>query len=368
MIFEITIIAILSGLSTTLVGIFLVTRKMSMISDSITHTVLLGIVISFFIVNDFNSPFLIIGAAGVGILTVFLTEQLQKSRLVSEDSSIGLVFPLLFSIAIILITKYADYIHLDTDSVLLGELAFVPFDRLVAFGFDIGPKGLYTSLLMFIINLLFVVIFNKELKLATFDSDYAAIIGFSPTLIHYMLMSLTSLTTVVAFDVMGSILVVACMIGPAATAFLMSKKMSNLIVIALLISTIDVIIGIFFAFLLDVSIAGSIACAIGFVFIITLIFSPYQGVIGKNIKKRRYNRGISKQILLVHLLNHMGTEEEEYECGCATIKEHLLWKEKQLDSLIAQLKIEEAIYSEDGILYLTRKGYKRALITESFFD
>ena len=193
---EIQIIAVIVAVACALPGTFLVLRKMSMMSDSITHTILLGIVLAFFVTHDLSSPFLILGAALMGVVTVWLTELLSRTRLLAEDAAIGVVFPLLFSIAIILITRYAGAVHLDTDSVLLGELAFAPFDRMIVGGVDIGAKAIYTTGVLLLINLAAITLFFKELKLATFDSMLAAVVGFSPALVHYGLMTLVSLTTV----------------------------------------------------------------------------------------------------------------------------------------------------------------------------
>ena len=217
---EIQLIAVLVAVACALPGVFLVLRKMSMMSDSITHTILLGIVLAFFLTHDLSSPLLIVGAALIGVVTVWLTETLNRTRLMSEDSAIGIVFPLLFSIAIILITRYAGSVHLDTDSVLLGELAFAPFNRMVFFGVDIGAKAIYTAGGLLLINLVFITVFFKELKLVTFDPMLAAVLGFAPAAMHYALMTMVSLTTVGAFEAVGSVLVVAFMIGPPVTAYL----------------------------------------------------------------------------------------------------------------------------------------------------
>ncbi len=206
---EIQIIAVIVAVACALPGTFLVLRKMSMMSDSITHTILLGIVLTFFVTHDLSSPLLIMGAALMGVVTVWLTELLSRTRLLAEDAAIGVVFPLLFSIAIILITRYAGSVHLDTDSVLLGELAFAPFDRMVIGGVDMGAKAIYTTGVLLLINLAAIIIFFKELKIATFDPMLAAVLGFSPALVHYGLMTLVSLTTVGAFQAVGSVLVVA---------------------------------------------------------------------------------------------------------------------------------------------------------------
>src|SRR5690606_39215724 len=125
----------------------------------------------------------------------------------------GLVFPVLFSIGVILISRYAGDVHLDVDAVLLGELAFAPFDRFILFDTDLGPRALWVMGAILALNIVAISLFYKELKLATFDAGLAAALGFAPGLIHYGLMSLVSVTAVGAFDAVGSILVVALMIA-----------------------------------------------------------------------------------------------------------------------------------------------------------
>ena len=138
---EIQLIAALVAAACAIPGVFLVLRKMALISDAISHSILPGIVLGFFITQDLSSPLLIVLAAGTGIITVVLVERIQKTGLVKEDTAIGLVFPALFSIGVLLIAKNANDIHLDVDAVLLGELAFAPFDRLLLMGIDAGPKA-----------------------------------------------------------------------------------------------------------------------------------------------------------------------------------------------------------------------------------
>lgn len=270
---EIQIIAILISISCGIIGTFLVFKNMSMMADAITHTILLGIVISYFIVTDLNSPILIIGASLVGIITVWITQVLADTKLLGNDSAIGLVFPFLFSIAIILISKYSSNTHLDTDSVLLGEIAFAPFNRLIIFGIDIGAKAIYTSSLILIINIIYIKIFFKELKLTIFDPILAITIGLSPALIHYSLMTLVSITCVVAFDAVGSILVIAFMITPATTAYLLSHNLKTILILSSIISTISAVLGLQLALFFDISISGSMAIVVGLLFIMTFVYS-----------------------------------------------------------------------------------------------
>ena len=263
---EIQLIAALTAAGCAIPGVFLLLLKMSMVSDSITHTILLGIVLAFFAVNDLSSPFLLIGAAIMGPITVWITELLSKTKTVSEDAATGIVFPLLFSIAVILITKYAGTAHLDTDSVLLGELAFAPFDRMVLFGYDLGAKGLYISGCLLIINIVFTSVFYKELQVVSFDPVLAAVMGFSPAVVHYSLMTAASLTAVGAFEAVGSVLVTAFMIAPAASAYLLTENLKKMIFIAVGIGLASGILGYHTAVLYDVSIAGCMACWTGVFF------------------------------------------------------------------------------------------------------
>ena len=271
---EIQLIAVIVSAACALPGVFLVLRKMSMMSDSITHTILMGIVLAFFLTEDLSSPLLIAGAALMGVATVWLTETLMNTRLMSEDSAVGIVFPLLFSIAIILITRYAGSVHLDTDSVLLGELAFAPFDRLVVFGVDIGAKAIYTSGALLLINVILITVFYKELKIVTFDPMLASLLGFSPGLVHYGLMTLVSLTAVGAFEAVGSVLVVAFMIGPPLTAYLLTDDLKKMLLLSAGFGALSGILGYHAALLPDVSIAGGMAVTTGLIFAVVFIFAP----------------------------------------------------------------------------------------------
>lgn len=274
---DIYLVAIVVSIACALPGVFLVIRGITMLSDAITHSILLGIVLGFFITFDLNSPLLMIGATLTGIVVVWLIQALQRTGLVSSDSAIGITFPLFFSIGIILITRYAGDVHLDTDSVLMGELAFVAFDRVQLFGVDLGPKSLWTMLIILFINSLFIKTLFKELKVTTFDPTFATVIGISPALIHYGLIGLVSLTAVGAYDAVGSILVVGFMVGPGLSAYLLSNDLKKMMGIAIIFAVINSVFGITAARYLDVSLAGMIAVVTGLTAFLTFLFSPEKG-------------------------------------------------------------------------------------------
>ena len=181
-IIEIMIIGCLVAIAAAIPGCFLILRKMAMMSDAISHSVLLGIVLMFFAIKTLHSPFLILAATITGLITVALTETLISSKRMKKDAAIGFIFPLFFAIAIVLISQFAANIHLDQDAVILGEIAFAPFNRWIIGTFDLGPIAFWIMGSIGIINALFVSLFYKELKCATFDPSLAASLGFSPTL------------------------------------------------------------------------------------------------------------------------------------------------------------------------------------------
>lgn len=361
---EIQLIAVVVAVACSLPGVFLVLRKMSMMTDAITHTILLGIVIAFFLTKSLTSPLLILGAAIMGVITVFLTEVLNSTRLVSEDSAIGVVFPFLFSIAIIIISKYAGSIHLDTDSVLLGELAYASFDRFILFGKDLGPKAVYSMGTILILNAIFIISFFKELKIVTFDPALATTLGFAPFLIHYSIMTLVSVTAVGAFESVGSILVIAFMIGPPITAYLLTDDLKFMIPLSALIGSINAILGYQLSSHFDVSIAGSMAVMTGIVFLIVFMVAPQKGLL--TIIRRRKNQKFefARKSLLFHVINHEGNEDENIELGVNTIQKHVNWDKKFLNKIMLTLKKEKKLYIEDGIVKLTDKG--RAFAIKSY--
>ncbi len=287
MIFQIFLIAITVALACALPGVFLVLRGNTMLSDAITHSVLLGIVLAFFVVEDLNSPFLLVGATLVGVFVVWIIEALQRSKLMPDDAAIGVVFPLFFSLGIILITRYAGDIHLDTDSVLMGELAFAPIRRLEIFGVDIGPASFWTMFLILMINALFIGLFYKELKVSTFDPEFSQTQGFSPTLIHYILMTLVSLTAVGAYDAVGSILVVSFMVGPALSGYLLTHSLKKMIGYSLLFAVINSVVGVALGFVFDVSLAGMIATVTGTTTLLVYLFSPVKGFLSNRREHKR---------------------------------------------------------------------------------
>lgn len=349
---EIQLIAALVAIACAIPGTFLVLRKMAMISDAISHAILPGIVLGFFITQDLNSPLLILLAAFTGVITVVLVEFIQKTGLVKEDTAIGLVFPALFSIGVILIAKNANDVHLDIDAVLLGELAFAPFDRLIIGATDIGPKSLWVIGIILLITITLLFLFFKELKLSTFDKGLATTLGFSPILLHYGLMTVSSVTVVGAFDAVGAVLVVALIIAPAATAYLLTDDLKKMLLLSCGFGIFAAIGGYWLAKILDASIAGSMTTVLGVLFFLTYLFAPKQGVLSRFYTEKQQRIEVSLLVFLLHLQNHAEIEERHVN----HLREHINWQKVRAKTVLELAIKNNLIEIYDNVVSLTEKG------------
>ncbi|MFQ3663116.1 MAG: metal ABC transporter permease [Chloroflexaceae bacterium] len=352
---EVQLIAVIVAAACALPGVFLVLRRMAMLSDAISHTVLLGIVLAYFVSGTLGSPLLFVGAVAMGIVTVALVELVGGTGLVREDAAIGIVFPALFSVAVILISRYAGNVHLDVDSVLLGELIFAPFDRVMLLGLDL-PRALLIGTATLVINLALIGLLYKELKLTSFDPGLAAALGFAPGLLHYGLMTMVSVTAVGAFDAVGSILVIALMVAPPAAAYLLTDRLPVMLLLSVLIGALSAIAGYWAAYWLDVSVGGAMASMSGVAFGLALLFAPGRGLVAGAARRKRQRWEFAQQMLALHLLNHEGTGEAGEECTPHHLRAHLRWRADFADEVVRHAERGGLVRREGAVLTLTERG------------
>ena len=357
--YESLFVLIATAAACALLSPFLVLRKLSMVSDAISHSVLLGIVLAFFIVKDIGSPLLIAGAALFGVITVFAVEFLSGTGLVKNDDAVGIVFPMFFALAVVLITKFARNVHLDTDIVLMGEVIIAPLNRTEFLGMDL-PKAFVQMGILFIVNLLFIIIFFKELKITTFDKGFAKLAGFSSVALFYALMTLSSLTAVTAFDAVGAILVVSFLITPGAAAYLISKDLKVMIAISVGYAVINSVLGYVLSLLMNVSMSGMTAAVAGVTFLITFLFNR-EGLITAIFIRLKRKSELKPELFLTHIGNHSGKKEELEELGLGSIRDHLKWKQAEVDKIAGRL-IRRGLIRIDinkNIYDLTERGREK---------
>ena len=289
--FWILTIGSLVAVSCSLVGCFLVLRRLSMLGDAISHAVLPGIVLAFMMTGSRNIVPMLCGAMAMGMLTAFLTDVLSRFGKLQSDAAMGVTFTWLFAIGVILVSKFTGTVDLDVDCVLYGEIVFAPLDTVTWGAYNLGPRAVWLTGFVCVLNLLFVALGYKQLKVCSFDAALAASIGINVGLWHYLLMGFVSLTTVASFESVGAILVVAMLIVPANTAYLLTDRLSHMLGIAALVGVLSAVGGFGLAAWLDGAVAGAMAVVSGMLYVLAALFAPRHGVLFRYRARRHFDPG-----------------------------------------------------------------------------
>ncbi|MDD7971834.1 metal ABC transporter permease [Roseinatronobacter alkalisoli] len=346
---------VLVGASAALLGSFLVLRGNAMLTDAISHSIVFGIIVVWLLTGHMSGPVQVLGAALTGVLTVVLSELLARSRLVKMDAAIGLVFPALFAAGVILISIHARNVHIDVDTVLLGEIGFVWLHTVTVFGVRV-PVAVATLGVVLAVNLAFVLVLWKELKLATFDAGLAAALGFLPGALHYAILTLTSVTAVAAFDAVGAILFIAFVIVPPATAYLLTRRLWLMVVLAVGLSVAACVSGYFLALRWNVSIGGMMASMTGVWFALALLFAPGRGLFAQALRWRTERLDHDCRVLVAHLFTHEDTPAMAEENTLRALVDHLRWPEPRARATVLRAHDRDLIERRDGLLTLRPKG------------
>lgn len=265
------LLAVVTAVACSLLGVFVVLRKGSMLVDAIAHAVLPGIVVGYFFTQNFDSPALIIGSALAGLAVVLGAEWLGRTGLITGDAPQGLIFPALFSIGVILVSTNFANIHLDTHMVLAGDLNLAAYRQLEVGGVAIGPQYLYVMLAVLLVNVVFLTLLYQQLKLTTFDPQFATSLGIRTKLVNTAFMFLVSVTVTAAFNAAGAILVIALMITPPATAYLLSKTLPTMLILTVVIAIIGTLAGFSAAYVLNAATSAMMSVFYGLLFSIAVV-------------------------------------------------------------------------------------------------
>jgi manganese/zinc/iron transport system permease protein len=296
----------LSAVACAIPGNFLVLRRMSMMGDAISHAVLPGLAIAFLMTDSRSGLTMFIGAAVVGLLTAVFTQWVNHFGKVEESASMGVVFTTLFAIGLVIIVRAADHVDLDPGCVLYGAIELVPLDTLVFMGLEM-PRVVLTIGIVLIINLLFTVLFFKELRITSFDPNLAMTMGVNANVVHYAVMSIVAVTTVACFESVGSILVIAMLIVPPAIAYLLTDRLYVMVPLSAAIAVLCAVLGHILAIIgpglvgfgdRSTNTAGMMAVVAGLIFVITLIFAPRHGVLSRWLHQRSLGLSMLREDVL----------------------------------------------------------------------
>ncbi len=262
-----------------LVGNYLILRRMALVGDAISHSVLPGLVIAFMAAGSRHAGMMFAGALVAGVLTTVLIELIHKKTRVKQDAAIGITFTSLFAVGVILVSQFASRVDLDQECVLYGEISNVALDARVMLGpLDLGPSGVVRMAAVALLTAALIALFYKELLVSSFDPGLASSLGLNSTVIHYALMCWLSVVVVSAFEAVGAILVVAMLILPGATATLCTNRLSSMHLLSVLHAAVSAVGGLHLAVWLDCPAAGAMVVTGGGLFLLAWIFSPTQGL------------------------------------------------------------------------------------------
>ena len=336
----IVITAALASMACALPGAFLVLRRQSMMGDALSHTMLLGIVCGYLFawralqagwIPTESYPFwrhaaIFVGAIAVGLFSALLTQLVEKLGRVEPSAALGVVFTTLFALGLVTLRIQVDAVDLDPDCVLYGTIETVTIDTVA--GTDVPVAAVVCGAVL-VVNLLFSCLFFKELKISTFDPQMSTAQGIPASWMQYAVMGLTALTLVAAFESVGSILVIAMLIVPAATASMITDRLGTLLVLSLVVATLAAVGGHILAIttpaiifsrlghplVQDASTAGMMAVAVGLILAMTVIVAPRYGILGRVLNRWRLGVRIVREDVLGFLYR-----SEETKLGAISLR------------------------------------------------
>lgn len=354
---RIILIGALTNVACALVGCYLVLRRMSLMGDAIAHAVLPGLVLAFVFSGSLSIVPLFIGAAVIGLLTTFLTQTLHQYGRVPTDASMGVVFTSLFALGVVLLKRYVTGIHFDVSCVWEGMLSKAALDTFEFAGWQL-PTQLKTILPVVLLNVTVISLLWKELKISSFDAELSTSMGFSATLMHYLVMALVAVTTVASFEAVGSILVVAMLIVPPATAQLLSDRLGRMVALSVVFAILSAVFGYWCAVQWNVEPAGAMAVVAGGMYGLAVLFAPQYGILSAIIRNLRTTLRILREdlLLMLYRLNEIDpTKQLKAGEAVAAVGGGLLarWA-------LVMLRRRGRVETRDGYLQMTDDGRWRA--------
>ncbi|MEK3890516.1 metal ABC transporter permease [Bacillus sp. FSL K6-3431] len=259
--------SVMVGIICGVIGCFIVLRGMALMGDAISHAVLPGVAISYALGINF-----FIGAVLTGVLTAVGIGYISQNSRIKNDSSIGIMFTAAFALGIILITLLKS--STDLYHILFGNVLAVK------------PSDMWMTLVIGLIILASVYLFYKELLVSSFDPTMSQAYGLPNKLIHYFLMTLLTMVTVASLQTVGIVLVVAMLITPASTAYLLTDRLWKMLYLSAGCGALSSIIGLYISFKYNLASGATIVLVATLLFIIAFVFSPKQGVLWRSLRSR----------------------------------------------------------------------------------
>ena len=337
------IASLMVGISCGLIGTYIMLRRLSLIGDALAHAVLPGVVIGFMIAGK-GALSLFIGALTAGILTSILISFVERNSKIKEDTSIGIIFTGAFALGILLVSQLKQ-VHIDLSSYLFGDVL------------GVSDSDLILSSIITAVIIVSVVLFYKQLLVTSFDPTMAHIIGISTAVVHYFLMTLLSMSIVAGLQSVGVILIIAMLITPPATAYLITDKLKKLLLLSCLFGVMSSVIGLYLSYHLNFASGASIVLVSVLFFALAFLFSPKEGLVIKGYRRIQNSRINLTEDIIKQIDKEKLTGDSEL---IHTLSDKLGISKNKIISSLNRIRKMELIDQSDGNYTLTEKGKKVA--------
>jgi ABC-type Mn2+/Zn2+ transport system permease subunit/Mn-dependent DtxR family transcriptional regulator len=339
------------GVTCGLVGAFIMLRRMSLIGDALAHAVLPGVIIGFMIAGK-GQVAMFIGAVTAGLITSLMIGFINRNSRIKEDTSIGVMFTGAFALGVLLVSQLKN-VHIDLTSYLFGDILGVSNDDLILSG------------IIAVVVIVSILLFYKQLLVTSFDPTMAAVLGISTGLVHYFLMSLLSMTIVASLQSVGLILVVAMLITPSATAYLLTDRLPKMLMLSVFFAVFTALVGLLGSYHLNFASGASMVVFATVVFLLALVFSPSQGVLVKYFRRRKVaEEHLSQDVLKMIYKKCYDINKVKSLRENISFDELALWigsPVQKLRKIISGLQNDGVVTVDDNNICLTPIGEKLSL-------
>ncbi len=329
------------GVMCGILGCFIVLKNMSLIGDALSHAILPGVVVGF-LVAGYSVLGFFAGSVIAGLTAAILITWIQRNVRTQEDAAIGIVFTSMFALGVMGISWLTrqEGVHLDLKDFLFGNIL------------GIADQDLWLTFMVMCFTILCVIAFYRYFFITTFESVVAETLGISVSTMHYFLMLLLSFAVVASLQSVGVILVVAMLITPASTAYLLTHELKKMIVLAAIIGLISTTMGLLLAILFETTPGPAMTVTATSIYLLAVFFSPQRGLLSRFLQKRKKQ----KRILREDVLKHSVRLQEKGELNLAQLSQRMGWEIAPIKSQINRL-VQQGLMKKNGTDFsLTEKG------------
>lgn len=345
---------VLLGASSALVGCFTFLRKKALVGDTIAHSILPGICLSFIIFKTKDPLMLLLGAMVSGWLSVYVVDYISANSKIKPDTAIGLTLSVFFGVGVLLLTHIqhsGNAAQAGLDKFLFGKAASLVQNDVITFG------------IVSVVLIATIIVFFKQFSLISFDVQFAKSIGLPVKTFEIILSIITVLAVAIGIQTVGVVLMAAMLITPAAAARFWTDKLKVMIVIAAIIGGVSGIVGAFISFTAPSMPTGPwIVVVLSFIAIGSMLVAPKNGAISKIRKQKKNQRKILEDNIL-KLLYKLGEKENEFfkNRSISTLKNFREIPENKFLKGLNILKKKNLVALVNDLWVLTEEGKKAGM-------